>query len=77
MELKEADRISKIDIDEVVGRLFKRKPRLDENDYAFFLLERLEEDLADAFAYPEIWEECVMSAKDRIHSIKKYLRGET
>jgi hypothetical protein len=68
------ERINK-EINRIIGEIAPR-PRLQNTDYAFFLLDRLEEDLMDAFAEPTIWEECVMSARDRLSSLRKHLKGE-
>lgn len=68
------ERINK-EINRIIGEIGPRR-KLHETDYAFFLIERLEEDLMDAFAEPTIWEECVMSARDRLSSLRKHLKGE-
>jgi hypothetical protein len=54
----------------------KKRPRVSNESYIFFLLDLLEEDLQDAFADPIIWEECVMSARDKLNSCRKWLKGE-
>jgi len=65
------------DLKHIFNNIFgQREPRIKEGAYIYEILDRLEEDLQDAFADPQIWEECVMSARDRLASARKWLRGE-
>jgi len=72
-------KIESKDVQRIIDSFLGDKPKtqkIPSGDYVFSLLSDLEIDLNDALQDPIIWQECVLSAKDRVNSIRKSLKGE-
>jgi hypothetical protein len=51
-------------------------PRIQKDAYIRLVLEHLKEDINDALKNPEIAEDCLIAAKDRLKTLEQWMDGE-